>query len=85
MISFDENELKCIVFEHDRWSQGTKTHSFGDKLLELCHSFEITVLNGLFDRKGGKFAYVSHSGSCVVDYFALSDEVMDRKPVLSIA
>ena len=78
-ISFDENDEEGIVFEHDRRSHSldTVTNSFGDKLLELCHPLWITILNGLFVRKGGEFTYVSHWGSSVVDYSALSDELIE--------
>ena len=58
-ISFDENDAEDIVFEHDRWSQDTKTNGFGDKLLELGYSLEITILNGLFNRKGEEFTFVN--------------------------
>ena len=47
-ISFEENDEED-VFEHERWSQDTKTNQLGDKMLELCHSLEITMLNGLLD------------------------------------
>ena len=72
------------MLQHDRWSQDTKTNGFGDKLWELCYSLEITILNELFDRKGGEFTFVSHSGSSVVDYFAVNDELLEREPDVSI-
>ena len=73
------------MFEHSRWSENTKTNGSGDKLLELCYSLEITILNDLFDRKGVEFTFVSHSGGSVVDYFAVTDELLERKPDVSIA
>ena len=73
------------MFEHDRWMQDSKRNGFGEKLLEFCYSLQITIWNGLFDRKGGEFTFVSHSGSSVVDYFAVSDELLERKPDVSIA
>ena len=53
-ISFDENDEEGVVFDHERWSLDTKTNKFDDTMLELCHSLEILILNGLFDRKGGE-------------------------------
>ena len=84
-ISIDENDEEDIVFEHDRWSQDSKRNGFGEKLLEFCYSLEITIWSGLFDRKGGEFMFVSHSGSSVVDYFTVSDELLERMPDVSIA
>ena len=81
----DENDEEDIVFEHERWSQDSKTNGLDEKLLELCYSLEMTIWNGLFDRKGGEFTFVSHSGSSVVDYFAVNDELLERKPDVSIA
>ena len=80
----DENDEEDIVFEHERWSQDSKTNGLDEKLLELCYSLEMTIWNGLFDRKGGEFTFVSHSGSSVVDYFAVNDELLERKPDVSI-
>ena len=73
------------MFELELSSQDTKTNKVGDKMLDLCHSLEITTLYSLFDQKGGEFTYVSHSGSSVVDYFAICDELIEILPVLSVA
>ena len=58
----------------------------------------ITIINGLSDRNrkimlfffcccffGGVVFFVSHDGRKKVDYFAVSDELSERKSALSIA
>ena len=47
-----------------------KCNSFGIKLLDLCKSTNIRVVNGRLGEDHGKdsFTFVSHGGASVVDY-----------------
>lgn len=85
-LSIDPNDdgFEDIVYETDRISQDTKLNAFGEKLLELCSTFDLRILNGLIDAASGSFTYVCQTGASVVDYFLLSDDLLDTKPVMAV-
>ena len=59
-------------YDHTRFSQDKTINTFGRSLLTMCLSFNLTILNGLFDEESGAHTYVSSNGCSVIDYCIVS-------------
>ena len=68
------------LFEDDttspfkRVSEDSEVNGFGKTLIEICAEFGLIVLNGMLDGDSrGYFTYLSPNGSSVIDYFIVSE------------
>ena len=70
-----------VDYEMLRCSQDIgKTNNNGHLLLDLCKQTGLRIMNGRVskDKNIGKFTYVGHAGSSLVDYVICSQELFDN-------
>jgi len=81
----DVDDLNTDVMEESRESSDKVTNEFGNHLISACIALDLTILNGCLtsDRSGG-FTYVSHTGSSVIDYWIVSDDVLSCCQALAV-
>ena len=53
---------------HSRASFDTKSNNFGTKLLDICKSTGMRIVNGRVGEDQGPFTFISRNGASVVDY-----------------
>ena len=62
---------------YSRRSEDKLINTFGHRLLEMCGSLNLVILNGHSDGdKEGNFTNITHNGNSVVDYFIVSDSLV---------
>jgi hypothetical protein len=65
--SFDDQDY-IPESKSDRASFDTTCNSFGLRLLDVCKSFCVSIVNGRIGNDQGLLTYVSRNGASVVDY-----------------
>ena len=70
----------------DRVSMDTKCNNFGNRLLDLCKSTNMRIVNGRLrkDQGVGSFTYVSQNGASVVDYLLSMECVLSNITCFSV-
>ena len=64
---------------YNRRSEDKLINNFGHRLLEMCGSLNLVILNGFTDGdKEGSFTNITHNGNSVVDYFIVSDSLVNN-------
>ncbi|KAK6178320.1 hypothetical protein SNE40_013119 [Patella caerulea] len=66
----------CIAddFPLPRYSKDSKTNNFGLKLLTLCATLNVHIVNGRLDSdRIGELTCIKHNGASVVDYLIVSN------------
>ena len=59
-----------------RCSEDTVLNSFGKKLLNMCTTFGVNILNGVCNGDlQGRYTFISNSGNSVNDYFMVSEDL----------
>ena len=77
LVSNNLGDMTASITDEIRDSDDDIVNGFGQNLLSLCIAFDLTILNGLIDRnKSGRFTYVGASGSSVIDYVIVSEEII---------
>ena len=62
-----------------RYSQDKGTNSFGLCLLNMCTALNLRILNGVcHGDQNGNYTYISDTGSSVIDYFLISEELFEE-------
>ena len=64
----------CLCYDvvEPRRSQDLCKNQFGEILIQLCKVFHLCILNGSVENdRMGRFTYLSHQGSSVIDYCLL--------------
>ena len=77
---------KIEMLECSRISQDSQINDFGERLLELCTLFDLQLIgNGCrpWDNHG-KFTFKSDQGCNVVDYFLMSNSLLDFVHTFSV-
>ena len=70
---------------NDRQSEDTIVNGYGRKLIEMCASYDFVILNGMC--KGdptGAFTFIAPQGNSVVDYFIVSDTILNDNINISV-
>ena len=83
--SINSNNIdECLLLK--RQSDDFVTNSFGKSLVELCVCFELVILNGIGEGEmDGGFTFISPNGNSVVDYFIVSNSLVDSlRPTISV-
>ena len=82
-----ENDMadKIEMLECSRISQDSQINDFGKRLLELCTLFDLQLINGCrpWDNHD-KFTFKSDQGCSVVDYFLMSNSLLDFVHTFSV-
>ena len=62
----------------NRVSKDTTMNMFGRYLYELCCTFNLLILNGLLENdKPGAFTFISNIGQSTIDYFLVTDSILN--------
>lgn len=78
-LSFDSEE----VFQ-ERNSLDSIKNVFGNQLIDFCSMFNCSIVNGLSDRGfDDGFTYISNTGSSVIDYIIVSNDLFSVEFVSS--
>ena len=73
----DENNEEDNRYE--RISQDQIINGFGNKLIEICTTFDLTPTHGLTEKQfDGNFTFYAPRGNSTIDYFLCSTELYDR-------
>ena len=71
---FDENTCENI----SRKSEDKTLNTFGKAFIEFLASYKFIILNGCVEGdKNGCFTYISQMGNSVIDYFIVSEELLN--------
>ena len=71
---FDENSCDDLC----RKSEDKTLNNFGKSFIEFLASYKFIVLNGLVEGdKNGCFTYISQMGNSVIDYFVVSESLLN--------
>ena len=62
-----------------RKSEDTNVNIFGRSLIEFVSSYNMIVVNGIYNNaESSLFTYLSSTGYSVVDYFIVSDTMLEN-------
>ena len=74
---YGHEQSEELVF--NRTTKDTLSNPNGKKLMEICHSLNLTPLNGLVDQNfDDKFTFISKRGSSVIDYFLCTPDFLSK-------
>ena len=83
MATSSYNSVEDTDFQRN--SMDTFTNSFGESLIKLCTIFELFIVNGMKSSPlSGFFTNISVHGKSVVDYFLLSNDLINKHFNMSI-
>ena len=69
---------------HERKSRDSTKNVFGNQLIDFCSMFNCSIVNGLCDRVfDDGFTYISSTGSSVIDYIIMSNDLFSVELVSS--
>ncbi|CAG2229367.1 unnamed protein product [Mytilus edulis] len=72
------NNYNCDIIQQIRCSNDCKVDSRGKQLLDLCISSKLRIVNGrLWGDSSGKFTCIKPTGSSVVDYVVMSEDLLN--------
>ena len=73
-------ELNTTMTNYKRVSKDHMVNDFGKYLLNVCDDFGLVILNGFAGdaESSGNYTYISPSGCSVIDYFILSEELIEH-------
>ena len=75
--------LFCNDYEYEkynRFSEDTKTNTYGKYLYELCNNYSLYILNGINNcNESGRFTFISPNGNSLVDYFLISSNLTSNE------
>lgn len=72
----DDNDADNADDCYERKSKDSVVNTFGQQLLEMCSSFDCSIINGLTDWSfDDGFTYIHPRGSSVIDYFVISNNL----------
>ena len=85
MEQIQTSECTCYHGLKARNSQDNTTNLFGQILLNLCQIYHLCILNGSVESDAlGRYTYLSHHGSSVVDYCLYAAGQLDCDIQLSV-
>ncbi|VDI19713.1 Hypothetical predicted protein [Mytilus galloprovincialis] len=72
------NNYNCDIIQQIRCSNDCKVDNRGKQLLDLCISSKLCIVNGrLWGDSSGKFTCIKPTGSSVVDYVVMSEDLLN--------
>ena len=87
-----ENANSLSFFDHNandnlrRKSEDTNVNIFGRSLIEFVSSYNMIVVNGIYNNaESSLFTYLSSTGYSVVDYFIISDTMLENCVKMNVA